>query len=295
MKEIAIIGSTASGKTALSIKIATITNSIILSLDSLCVYKHIEIASAKPTVEERGDIIHFGIDEVFPNTEFDVIKFIELYKKAKDYAIKHNKNLIIVGGTGFYLKALIDGLSLGVESKVKLDIPISEAYDLLYDLDKEYMQKIEKNDRYRIEKAYSIYKQTGLCPTLYFEQNPKIALAKDIKIFEILWEKDELKNRIAQRTKIMIESALIDEVIFLEKTYTREPNCMSSIGIVETLEYLDGKLSKTALEEKISSNTIKLAKRQNTFNKSQFTDKISNNLEDLNSDILKYFSIQSTP
>ena len=93
----------------------------------------------------------------------------------------------------------------------------------------------------------------------------------------------------------MIESALIDEVIFLEKTYTREPNCMSSIGIVETLEYLDGKLSKTALEEKISANTIKLAKRQNTFNKSQFTDKISNNLEDLNSDILKYFSIQSTP
>lgn len=295
MKEIAIIGSTASGKTALSIKIASLTNSIILSLDSLCVYKHIEIASAKPTAEERGDIIHFGIDEVFPNTEFDVIKFIELYKKAKDYAIKHNKNLIIVGGTGFYLKALIDGLSLGVESKVKLDIPISEAYDLLYDLDKEYMQKIEKNDRYRIEKAYSIYKQTALCPTLYFEQNPKIAFSKDIKIFEILWEKDELKNRIAQRTKIMIENGLIDEVIFLEKIYTREPNCMSSIGIVETLEYLDGKLSKTALEEKISSNTIKLAKRQNTFNKSQFTDKISNNLEDLNSDILKYFSIQSTP
>ena len=148
---------------------------------------------------------------------------------------------------------------------------------------------------HELKKAYSIYKQTGLCPTLYFEQNPKIAFSKDIKIFEILWEKDELKNRIAQRTKIMIENGLIDEVIFLEKTYTREPNCMSSIGIVETLEYLDGKLSKTALEEKISANTIKLAKRQNTFNKSQFTDKISNNLEDLNSDILKYFSIQSTP
>lgn len=257
MKEIAIIGSTASGKTALSIKIASLTNSIILSLDSLCVYKHIEIASAKPTVEERGDIIHFGIDEVFPNTEFDVIKFIELYKKAKDYAIKHNKNLIIVGGTGFYLKALIDGLSLGVESKVKLDIPISEAYDLLYDLDKEYMQKIERNDRYRIEKAYAIYKQTGLCPTSYFEENPKIPVAKDLKIFEILWEKDELKKRIAKRTKIMIESGLIDEVIFLEKTYTRKPNCMASIGIVETLEYLDGKLTKEELEEKISSNTVK--------------------------------------
>ena len=291
MKEIAIIGSTASGKTALSLEIANKTNSIILSLDSLCVYKEIEIASAKPTLKERGNIIHFGIDEVYPNEEFDVIKFIELYKKAKDYAKKNDKNLIIVGGTGFYLKALIDGLSKGIETKIKLDIPQQDAYDLLYEIDKEYMQKIEKNDRYRIEKAYSIYKQTGLSPTSYFEQNPKIALAKDLKIFEILWDKEELKNRISQRTKIMINSGLIDEVIFLEKKYTRSPNCMASIGILETLEYLDGKLSKQELEEKISVNTAKLAKRQNTFNKGQFLDKTSNIIENLNSDIIKYFSL----
>lgn len=291
MKEIAIIGSTASGKTALSLEIAAKTNSIILSLDSLCVYKEIEIASAKPTLKERGNIIHFGIDEVFPNEEFDVIKFIELYKKAKDYAIQNDKNLIIVGGTGFYLKALIDGLSKGVDSKIKLDIPQDEAYELLYSIDKEYMQKIEKNDRYRIEKAYAIYKQTGLSPTSYFEKNPKIAVAKDLKIFEILWDKEELKNRISQRTKIMINSGLIDEVIFLEKKYSREPNCMASIGIIETLEYLDGKLSKQELEEKISVNTAKLAKRQNTFNKGQFLDKTSNIIENLNSDIIKYFSL----
>ena len=291
MKEIAIIGSTASGKTALSLEIAAKTNSIILSLDSLCVYKEIEIASAKPTLKERGNIIHFGIDEVFPNEEFDVIKFIELYKKAKDYAIQNDKNLIIVGGTGFYLKALIDGLSKGVDSKIKLDIPQDEAYELLYSIDKEYMQKIERNDRYRIEKAYAIYKQTGLSPTSYFEKNPKIAVAKDLKIFEILWDKEELKNRISQRTKIMINSGLIDEVIFLEKKYSREPNCMASIGIIETLEYLDGKLSKQELEEKISANTAKLAKRQNTFNKGQFLDKTSNIIENLNSDIIKYFSL----
>ena len=291
MKEIAIIGSTASGKTALSLELAEKTNSIILSLDSLCVYKEIEIASAKPTLEERGNIIHFGIDEVFPNEEFDVIKFIELYKKSKEYAIKNNKNLIIVGGTGFYLKALIDGLSLGIETKIKLDIHQEEAYELLYSIDKDYMQKIEKNDRYRIEKAYAIYKQTGLSPTSYFEKNQKIPVAKDLKIFEILWDKEELKNRISQRTKIMVNSGLIDEVIFLEKKYTREPNCMASIGIIETLEYLDGKLSKQQLEEKISLNTAKLAKRQNTFNKGQFSDKTSNIIENLNSDIIKYFSL----
>lgn len=291
MKEIAIIGSTASGKTALSLEIASKTNSIILSLDSLCVYKEIDIVSAKPTLEERGEILHFGIDEVYPNVEFDVVCFMELYKKAKEYALKNDKNLIIVGGTGFYLKALIDGLSLGIETKIKLDISVAEAYDLLYSLDEMYMKKIEKNDKYRVEKAYAIYKQTGLTPTLYFEKNPKIPLAKDLKIFEILWEKEELKKRVASRTNTMIKSGLIDEIIYLERKYTRAPNCMSSIGIDETFEYLDGKLSKEELEEKISQNTMKLAKRQNTFNKGQFLNKTSNIIDNLNSDILKYFSI----
>ena len=291
MKEIAIIGSTASGKTALSLEIASKTNSIILSLDSLCVYKEIDIVSAKPTLEERGEILHFGIDEVYPNEEFDVIKFIELYKKAKDYAISNDKNLIIVGGTGFYLKALIDGLSQGVDSKTKLDISALEAYELLYSIDKKYMQKIEKNDRYRIEKAYAIYKQSGLIPSEFFEKNPKTPFAKDLKIFEILWDKEELRKRIALRTNQMVKSGLIDEIIYLEKKYTRAPNCMSSIGIIETLEYLDGKLSKQELEDKISLNTSKLAKRQNTFNKSQFTEKTSNIIENLNSDIIKYFSL----
>lgn len=291
MKEIAIIGTTASGKTALSLELASKTNSMILSLDSLCVYKEIDIVSAKPTKEERGNIVHFGIDEVYPNEEFDVVKFIELYNKAKEYASNHNNNLIIVGGTGFYLKALIDGLSKGIDLKIKLDISPLEAYDFLYSLDKDYMQKIEKNDRYRIEKAYAIYKQSGLIPSEFFEKNPKTPFAKDLKIFEILWDKEELRKRIALRTNQMVKSGLIDEIIYLEKKYTRAPNCMSSIGVVETLEYLDGKLSKQELEDKISLNTSKLAKRQNTFNKSQFTEKTSNIIENLNSDIIKYFSL----
>ena len=201
MKEIAIIGSTASGKTGLSLEIAQKTNSIILSLDSLSVYKEIDIASAKPSKEERGDIIHFGIDEVYPNVEYDVMQFIDCYKKAKNYALQNNKNLIIVGGTGFYLKALIEGLSTGVNSKIKLDSNVGEVYDLLYSKDKEYMSKIKRNDKYRVEKAYAIYKETNLTPSEYFIQNPKTPIVKDLKLFEILWEKEELKKRINQRTK----------------------------------------------------------------------------------------------
>ncbi|MCT7515481.1 tRNA (adenosine(37)-N6)-dimethylallyltransferase MiaA [Aliarcobacter cryaerophilus] len=291
MKELAIIGTTASGKTALSLEIANKTNSIILSLDSLCVYKEIDIASAKPTKIERGDIVHFGIDEVFPNEKFDVIEFLNLYKNAKEYAEKNMKNLIIVGGTGFYLKALVDGISDGLKENTNLDMSLNDAYNLLYSLDKDYMQKIEPNDKYRVEKAYSIYKQSGLTPSQYFLKNPKIALSPNLPIFEILWEKDELINRISLRTKQMIKSGLIDETIYLEKKYTRAPNCMSSIGIIETLEYLDGKIDKKSLEDKIIQNTLKLAKRQNTFNKGQFTNRVSNIIPSLNSEIIKYFSI----
>ncbi len=291
MKEIAIIGSTASGKTALSIDIAQKTNSVILSLDSLAVYKQIDIASAKPTKGERKDILHFGIDEIYPNEVFDVMAFMELYKKTKQYAYENAKNLIIVGGTSFYLKALIDGFSVGIDKRIQLDIGIDKAYDLLYSLDKEYMSKISKNDQYRIKKAYEIYKATNQTPSQYFKNNPKIALAPDLKIFEILWDKDILRQRIKQRTKQMIKDGIIDEVIFLESKYTRKPNAMSAIGIIETLEYLDGKISKEELEEKIALNTTKLAKRQNTFNKGQFKNKTSNIIDNLNSDIIKYFSI----
>ena len=290
MTEIAIIGSTASGKTGLSLDLAHKTNSIILSLDSLAVYKEINIAAAKPTKDERGDIIHFGINEVFPNEEFDVIQFINCYKKAKEFAQQNNKNLIIVGGTGFYLKSLIEGISTGVDFKVKLDSNVGEIYDLLYSLDKDYMSKIERNDKYRIEKAYAIYKKTKLTPSVYFKENPKVPITKNLKLFEILWEKEELKKRICQRTALMMNDGIIDEVIYLEKKYTRKPNSMSSIGILETLEFLDGKLNKKQLEEKIAQNTIKLAKRQNTFNKGQFkSNKASNIITNLNSDIIKYF------
>ena len=291
MKEIAIIGTTASGKTGLSLELAEKTNSIILSLDSLCVYKEIDIVSAKPTKTERGDIVHFGIDEVYPNENFDVVEFMNLYKKAKTFAQNNSKNLIIVGGTGFYLKALVDGLSGGLQTKIKLDIPLNDAYDLLYSLDKEYMKKIERNDKYRIEKAYSIYKESGLVPTEFFSKNQKSPLSKNLKIFEIIWQKEDLVKRIALRTKQMVKEGLIDEIIYLEKKYTRSPNCMASIGIVETLEYLDGKLNKEELENKIILNTTKLAKRQNTFNKGQFDNVSSNIINSLNSEIVKYFSI----
>ncbi len=290
MKQIAIVAPTASGKTALSIEVAHKTNSIILSLDSLSVYKSIDIASAKPTVKERDGIVHFGIDEVYPDEHFDVMEFIQLYKKAKEYAIKNSKNLIIVGGTGFYLKAMLDGISdipkpsedILMQVKEQLS-QVDDAYKYMKNIDKQYMKNIASTDKYRIEKALIIYKQTKIIPTEYFKQNPPKPIITDIKLYKIHWSVEDLRKRIAQRTKIMINDGVIDEVIALEKKYTRKPSCMNSIGISETLDYLDGKLSKKELEEKITINTARLAKRQRTFNNSQFS---THNPSILNSQLL---------
>ena len=290
MKEIAIIGPTASGKTSLSIEIAHKTNSIILSVDSLSVYKEIDIASAKPTLEERDGITHFGIDEVYVDEKYDVMEFISTYESAKNFAKEKGKNLVIVGGTGFYVKTLKEGISQGINEEVSLDVSIQETHALLSSLDKEYMKNIASNDMYRIKKAYSIYKISGLIPSKYFKQNPKVPISPNLKIFEILWPREELKKRIALRSKIMLNDGLIDEVIFLEKKYAREANAMNSIGILETLQYLDGKLTREELVNKISMNTAGLAKRQVTFNKGQFDENMhSNIIENLNKVILKFF------
>ena len=292
-KELAIIAPTASGKTALSIELAHELDAVILSLDSLAVYKHIDIASAKPSLEERDGIIHFGVDNVLPNQQFDVIEFIDEYKRAKEYAIQHDKNLIIVGGTGFYLKALVDGLS--VTPKISIDtvnkvqqklLNLDDAYQELNKVDSNYMKNISKNDKYRIEKALSIYIQTGLSPTDFFNFNQPKPIINNINIYEIKTEIDVLRKRIEKRTIQMINNGIIDEVIYLEKEFTREPSCMGSIGIYETLDYLDGKINKDQLKEQIFIHTSQLAKRQRTFNKSQFKNIYAYSLENIEKKIL---------
>lgn len=295
-KELAIIAPTASGKTALSIDLAHTLNAVILSLDSLAVYKKIDIASAKPSIKERDGIIHFGIDCIYPNEIFDVIEFYEEYKKAKQYAKDNNKNLIIVGGTGFYLKALTDGLSkiptISSQTKEKIQnelLDLQSLYEKLYSVDEQYMKKIASTDKYRIEKASQVYFETKLTPTEYFLQNQPEPLVHNLPIYEIQTDPDILRERIYKRTKIMLKDGLIDEVISLEQEYTRALNCMNSIGISETFDYLDSKITRDELENLISIHTAQLAKRQRTFNKSQFRNVIKSELKDMKEIILSHY------
>jgi tRNA dimethylallyltransferase len=277
MKQLAIIGPTASGKSDLAIELALKKNSYILSLDSLSIYKEVDIVSAKPTLGQRAGIKHFGIDETTIDRPFSVVKFFDIYQRAKDEAIKDGKNLIIVGGSSFYLKSLISGIStnLNITHNIKREVKeisknLDRAYSFIKNRDFKYADKISKTDIYRIEKWYEIFLSQNQTATEFFLRNKKEPVIKDLKIYSIDISKDELIDKIELRTMLMIKQGLIDEVFYLEKKYGRDHIAMKSIGIVETLQYLDGQLPKNRLIEQISTHTLQLSKRQITFNKSQF-------------------------
>ena len=286
-EQLAIIGATASGKTALAIAAAKQKNAVILSLDSLAIYKEIDIVSAKPLKEEREGIPHYGIDHLYPNEPFDVTTFIDLYRSVRQTCKKTGKNLIIVGGTGFYLKMLLEGVStlpsLSEEQQAEVMHQMQNSkntYERLACIDPEYMYNIAPGDTYRIQKALEVYLASGEIPSIYFMTNPpQPVIAEPLPMYEIRWEREILRKRIRLRTKQMLQQGLIDEIIALEKKYTRSPNCMKAIGVKETLAYLDGIYTKSVLEEKIAINTGRLAKRQETFNRSQFKNVVRGELQ----------------
>jgi tRNA dimethylallyltransferase len=288
MKQLAIIGPTASGKSDLAISVAKKLDAYILSIDSLSIYKEIDIVSAKPNKEELAEVKHFGIDLLSPDEYFSVDIFISLYKKVLASCQEDGKNLIIVGGTSFYLKSLMQGLSplpkitkeivVHVEDELK---DLDKAYKLLQKIDKEYMKNISHNDRYRIEKALLIFRASEITPSQWFKQNPPKPIIKDLEIYNIEVQREVLRERISKRTDKMLEMGLIDEVCYLEQKYTRSPHAMNSIGIVEVLQYLDLKLSLDEMVLNISTHTAQLAKRQQTFNRTQFENVIDAPLEKL--------------
>jgi len=297
--QFAIIGPTASGKSDLAIKLAKQLNAYILSIDSLSIYTDIDIISAKPTSSELKQIKHFGINILNPDDYFSADIFINLYSEVLSTCREDNKNLIIVGGTSFYLKSLMQGLSalpnitkdiaLHVENKIKNNL--DESYKFLNNIDKEYMKNISENDSYRIEKAMLIYEASKLTPSEWFKLHPPKAIIKNLQVFNIDVDREILRERISNRTSKMIDLGAIDEVCYLEQKYSRLPHSMSSIGIVEILEYLDGKVTKEKMIDNISIHTAQLAKRQQTFNRTQFKDITHAPLEQLEKLILSKLNL----
>jgi tRNA dimethylallyltransferase len=294
MKQVIIIGPTASGKSALAVDIARHTKGVILSVDSLSIYKEFTIVAAKPTIEEQGGIEHFGIDVLEPTDHFSVGKFFFLYEEAYRYAEQNNLPLIIVGGTGFYIKMLLEGLpstpmiDVDVEKKIAklMDHPL-ESFLLLEKIDPEYTKNIEKSDLYRISRGLSWYYQTSLIPSL-IGSDKSTPLKGEAIVFEIEIDRETLGERIAHRTKEMIKNGLIDEIAKLEKNYSRNLQPMRSIGVREVLQFFDGEITKSELQELITIHTRQLAKRQQTFNKTQLKEKITTTRDQIYESALAY-------
>ncbi|MBZ7951479.1 tRNA (adenosine(37)-N6)-dimethylallyltransferase MiaA [Campylobacter sp. LH-2024] len=262
--EIAIIGTTASGKTHLANLLAKNFDAVILSLDSLCVYKEINIASAKPSKEELENFHYFGINLISVNEHFNVDLFIKEYQKAKEFAKLKNLPLIITGGTGFYLKTMIDGLSQKIE-EIKTDLSNDEIYSLICKIDPDF--KIEKNDTYRLRKWLSIYEITKEIPSIFLKQTRKQGILKNIEIYEIIWERNLLRDRIKIRTEKMLKNGLLEEAKELFSKFHHDTKALNCIGLKECKEYLNSKISLNELENLITTHTTQLAKRQRTFNK----------------------------
>ncbi len=277
MKQLAIIGPTASGKSDLALKIAHEIDAFILSIDSLSIYKEIDILSAKPSQLQLQSVRHFGIDVLHPNEYFSVDIFMQLYTQALHVSQQENKNLLLVGGSSFYLKSLMQGLSSlpiitpEISRLVEVKLAEQDCYFVLAEKDSVYMQNITPHDTYRIEKALLIYEASGLTPSEWFKQNPPKPMIENLDIFNIEVDRTLLRQRIAQRTSKMIAYGAIDEVCTLEQKYSRLPHAMGAIGIVEILEFLDGMCTKEQMNENISIHTGQLAKRQQTFNRTQFS------------------------
>ncbi|WP_257874470.1 tRNA (adenosine(37)-N6)-dimethylallyltransferase MiaA [Helicobacter sp. 11S03491-1] len=272
-----MLGPTASGKSALAIKIAQTIDAEIFSLDSLSIYKEINIASAKPKESQLMSIKHYGINELDitePNNAMVFRNFLDLAIKKTS-----KKTLLITGGSSFYLKSIIEGLSpvptLCESQKQNIHKQINalkSPYDFLKQIDVCYAENIKSKDTYRIHKALEIYFATHTPPSLYFATHPKQPFMHPIKLYGIVCDRQKLRETIKHRTQTMLQEGIIEEIAGLIQKYPKNSQPFKAIGPKECISYLEGNITQEALENLIFIHTTQLAKRQNTFNKTQFQD-----------------------
>lgn len=290
---IVITGPTGVGKTKLSIELAKIYNAEIINGDSVQIYKGLDIGSAKVTEEEKENIPHhlFDIKEV--DEEYSLYDYQRDARKCIDEITKRNKNVIIVGGTGLYIKSALYDYSLSNESNVRNDydgISTEELYDELKRIDSDI--NIDKNNRRRVVRALNYFKENNSSISLNKNGNK---LLYDAIFIGLTTNRTDLYQRINDRVDIMLKKGLLDEVksFYNKKIYTKP--LLSAIGYKELYSYLDGNISLDEAIELIKRNSRRYAKRQYTFFNNQFNIKwfnvnfnnFNNTIEEVNEYIKK--------
>ncbi len=289
-KIVVLVGPTASGKSDFAIDIAKKFDGEIINADSMQVYKYMDIGTAKPTLEEREHIKHHMIDNVKPDKDINVGVYVRGAKKVIEKLFKSNKHIIVVGGTGLYIKALVRGLvdAHGGSIKVRNDLEkeiecfgLNSLYDKLIKVDNDTANRIHPNDRVRIVRALEVFYQTNqpiseLQKKHGFRESPYEAL-----LMGIYHERCELYKRIDDRVDGMIKNNLIAEVeTLLKQGYGPELKSMQSLGYKEISQYILGNDTLGDAVSLLKRNSRRYAKRQFTwFKKDELVKWLSNRNE----------------
>ncbi len=272
---IIIQGPTAVGKSTLANKLALELHTEIISADSRQVYKYLNIGTAKPSKEIQKKIKHHLIDIVYPDEEYSAGDFVKDSEKLIYELHKKDKLPLIVGGTGFYIKALLEGIfkapSIPREIREKLIHSAEEKnsdylYEYLREKDPSSAERTNPNDLHRIIRALEVYEATGKTITQLWQENPSDK--KYFKTFNILISEDReiLYNRINHRVDDMIKNGLLNEMKeLLEKGYNEKSPGMNTVGYKELLPYFEEKTNLEGCSQEIKKNTRNYAKRQFTW------------------------------
>ncbi len=274
---IILAGPTAVGKTSLSIRLAKETGGEIISADSMQVYRHMDIGSAKITKEEMEGVPHYLVDVLEPEEEFNVVRFQQMAKEAAERIWKKGKIPLVVGGTGFYIQALLYDIDFTendgdesyrrqLERKASDEEGASELYEMLKTVDPKAAQEIHPRNIKRIIRALEFYHQTGKKISEHNETQRQKESPYNYAYFVLTDERSRLYERIDRRVDLMMEQGLLDEVRYLkERGVRKDSTAMQGLGYKELYAYLEGEYPLDEAVRIIKRDTRHFAKRQLTW------------------------------
>ncbi len=271
-----LTGPTAVGKSALSIALAKKINAEIISADSMQVYRHMDIGSAKITPEEMCGVPHYLIDELEPAEEFHVVRFVELAKQHMETIYAKGKIPLLVGGTGFYIQALLYNIDFTEQEcdevyRSKLECLADEKgveylHKMLQEVDPKSAEAIHANNRKRVIRALEFYHLTGEKISVHNERERAKESPYNFAYFVLSDNRATLYDRIDRRVDAMVEQGLVEEVARLKKMgCNRDMVSMQGLGYKEILAYLDGDCTLEEAVYIIKRETRHFAKRQLTW------------------------------
>ena len=271
-----ITGPTAVGKTEISIELAKAINGEIISADSIQVYKYMDIGSAKIMPQEMQGIKHYLIDELLPSDEFNVFIFKKMAKKALEEIYSNDQIPIIVGGTGFYIQALLYDIDFTEQdTDIAYRNKLSEfaavngnhaLHEMLKNIDPVSYETIHENNVKRVIRALEYYHNCSEPISKHNDSERKKESPYNFAYFVLNDGRKRLYDRIDKRVDIMVENGLVEEVKKLKNMgYTSDMVSMKGIGYKEILSSLDGAYDIDEAVEKVKQESRRFAKRQLTW------------------------------